>query len=222
MAPAYASHSTYYSASTAYSVVLDTPSGTQAGDLLIAILTFRRFNTASFSIASGWEKLIDAPAPTFARVAVFYRLAEPAEPTTHAFNCNESSRRACGLIRFTGVDQDNPIHAYAHSTAEHPELATTRESLILRACGNTGNQAMSYGTGYDHLWSLRGASDSAQCHAAVASQLTPGGLIPALAVGSGVRMSLAIAGDNSPPPTVRRYDPFRCHAFQSDRIGGGT
>ena len=210
IAPRYESHSTLYSTSISATATLVTPEGTQPGDLLLAILTFRRNTSVVFYDPAGWTRLCDAPAPSLARVAAFWRLAEVSEPATHTFQADTTSRRACGIIRFSGASQSQPINTFGYTTGTNPHLCPevttdTDNCMIVRGIGFGGNQSPSFGPDYNRLWSLSSQNDGAGSYVAVALEPVLQGLVPALSVtgGDGVAMTIAIGGSDLAAPSHR-------------------
>ncbi|OGS90373.1 MAG: hypothetical protein A2Z95_03175 [Gallionellales bacterium GWA2_60_18] len=106
------------------------PTGTVAGNLLVATLSVRWYQ-ATVTPPAGWTTLIqDTPQSSGAatcnsgttagiRLLSYYKVADAGEtaPTfTYSSNCADDGFAAAGMLRFSGVDTTSPIITSAEAT----------------------------------------------------------------------------------------------------------
>ena len=89
------------------SIVIDTPLGTEAGDVLIASLAI---NGASvWSAPTGWVQIAAITGAVNPRQFAYYHVASETEPATYSWALNSSAMSSGGIARYTGVDEANPL-----------------------------------------------------------------------------------------------------------------
>jgi hypothetical protein len=114
-----------------------TPSGTQAGDVMIASIAIRP-NT-SLSPPAGWTlvRRTNSAGASPNSLAVYWRRATAAEPVSHTWMLGSSSGSAGGILAFRGVDAVAPIvvengqatpESLSHTT---PSVETTVADTML-------------------------------------------------------------------------------------------
>ena len=123
----------------ATSITLNTPPGSSEGDLLIAVVTTDGDTEGSLGPPVGWsEVLVKKDKFSSVTLGVWWKLVGAAELATSPFTWTGSERAYGTIMRFTGHDPNNPIHATATNTGVSnsptaPALTTTvADCLILR------------------------------------------------------------------------------------------
>jgi hypothetical protein len=179
---AYASQQTASLGSNGTSLVINVPSGTAAGDLLLA--TISTDGSTSFSTPTGWTLLNQDSNGTDITLAVFYRVADGTEPTNYTFNWTGSEQAAGAILRYTGVDTTTPIDVWdaANSNDNAPTApsvnTTVADTMVVRIYGaddddlagspyppgHTGRLNIRSNTGWNNTCSL-GVADVAQAAA---------------------------------------------------------
>lgn len=117
---------------------LVVPTGVQAGDLLVAQVSNRNGAYAGVTAPSGWTLLGRATSGTAVTEAVYWKLADAAEPIYYAFYLQGSSgvQMVGGIAAYGGVHQGAPVHAFATATgggatASAPSVTTTVADVVL-------------------------------------------------------------------------------------------
>lgn len=116
-APSLASSSANATGNTSAGVSIGLPTGTVAGDLLVAIVgAISQTGDITIVAPSGWT-LIHQPSIKGDELAVYYKVASSGEPSTYTFTCTGDVLTTDGMtgkiLRLTGVDLSDPIHASA-------------------------------------------------------------------------------------------------------------
>ncbi len=107
-------------------ITLTKPSGTVAGDLLIATLYFEDSGSPDpITPPSGWTALssIDRASPVTQYGRQYYKLAGGSEPANYSWTLGLSANGQASMARFTGVHQTTPIDAdgtWASGTSATP------------------------------------------------------------------------------------------------------
>jgi len=111
--PVIASYSTFSRNSTATSDSVPKPSGTQAGDLLIAFVS--RVLLGNNYTSSGWQEL--PRSADSSRISVFWKIATGSEGANISFSGGNNQRvPAITMLRITGADTVMPIESFAWSS----------------------------------------------------------------------------------------------------------
>lgn len=88
----------------------DTPSGTAEGDFLLAQISFDQGDDIELTAPEGWEELVvTSRNPDDFGQAIYYKWADASESSSYAWQFSTSTRAAGGMLRYTGVDQDEPF-----------------------------------------------------------------------------------------------------------------
>ena len=152
------------------SLQITRPSSTSAGNLLLASIAVTPY-TAAITPPSGWSLVsrVDSPSGGLSAVAVYRKIAGSSEPSSYTWTFSTSVGAAGGILRFTGVDNANPIISHdgdptpsslSHST---PNINTPTSADIatftytLNAVGNRTQMVGPNGTTtftYDDLYRL--------------------------------------------------------------------
>lgn len=101
-------------------VTVATPGGTQAGDVLVSVVTFHTRDFAgTITAGAGWTAIrVDNDTKDVLQ-GVFWRVATASEPASHTFvnTTGDTGREAvAGIAAYGGVDTASPIAAHAATT----------------------------------------------------------------------------------------------------------
>jgi hypothetical protein len=115
---------------TTTTLVVATPAGTTAGDLLLAAVTVRGGTSPTVTAPAGWALVRSDAISTTVAQYVYRRLAGSTEPATWTWTFSKSESAAGTVSAFAGVDPTNPIAASsgspnATSSASIATVATT-------------------------------------------------------------------------------------------------
>lgn len=123
------------------SITVAVPPGYAAGDLLIAAVATDGNTTSSLSPPSGWNQIVLATeADEKVTLGVWWKLASASE-SSYNFTWSGGERAYGWVMRFSGHDPSNPIHATATNEGENdtpvaPAVTTTvDDALVLRIGG---------------------------------------------------------------------------------------
>ena len=142
------------------SVRLNTPTGTAAGDLLIAQMVVR--STVTVTAPSGWTLLLGPLTNGTARTYLFYRFVPAGGLGNQDFTFSGNSRAVTGMVVLRGADSVNPISAYgtatgAGTTATAPSrpVAVDGSYVVAFFAGENGDVAFNNTTlGTSPAWSF--------------------------------------------------------------------
>ena len=160
------------------SITISTPSGTSEDDLLIAVVATDGNKSTSLSAPSGWNQIIVASeSDDRVTLGVWWKLAGSSEPSNRTFSWSGNEKAYGWMMRFTGHNTANPIHATATSEGDNdtpsaPSVTTTvDECLIVRIGGfddddhTNGDAGMA---GHTTITSNESDSSSSSCSGAAA------------------------------------------------------
>jgi RHS repeat-associated protein len=122
----------------ATSLSIPTPTGTVAGDVMIAAIGFNN-SSAAITPPAGWTLIrrTDNSSTTSNSLAVYRRTAVAGEPASHAFAVAGGNFLVGGIQSFSGVDTANPIDAENGQTTpsgtahDTPSITTTTANAML-------------------------------------------------------------------------------------------
>ncbi|MGL4514594.1 MAG: PulJ/GspJ family protein [Lacipirellulaceae bacterium] len=112
-------------------VSVNRPTGTTAGDLLLAAIAVNGNRTGSLVAAAGFS-LIDLNAEdNTVTLGLYWKVATNAEPATHTFSWSGSDRAVAWVMRITNQDGGNPITTFAtaNGASAAAECAATGTSI---------------------------------------------------------------------------------------------
>jgi hypothetical protein len=162
-APVIASHTTYPSVNTD-SVVLDLPTGTSSGDLLLAIVSVSANRT--ITAPSGWTVESEVLEGTFSgRKGVYTKIAGGSEPASYTWWLSLTTITSAILLRITGASS-SPVAALASdntsNNAVSPSVTTAvANSLVVRLIGQTRDRTYTAPSGHTTaITELRSAASS--------------------------------------------------------------
>jgi RHS repeat-associated protein len=208
------------------SLAIATPAGVQANDVLIAAVGF---NNASAAVTppSGWTlvRRVSNSSTTSNALAVYRRVAQAGEPSSHAFAIAGGAFLVGGIQAFSGVDTANPIDvengqsATAHDT---PSVTTTTANAMLV----TSHTFASAATWTPQSGQTEGFDRMSGTKAATAGQAITGGYqLQAVAGASGTKRATASANadvGNTHILALRRFVPNNLPTVSLTSPGGGA
>lgn len=124
--------------STAEAIGVSKPGGTSAGDLLIAAVVWDSKQTRSHSAPGGWNLVVTEEGGASVEFAVWWKVAGGSEPSNYQFTWVTSELAYGWIMRFTGHDAANPIHAFSFDSSSSTSptcpavTSTVDNALILR------------------------------------------------------------------------------------------
>ena len=123
------------------SITISTPSGTSAGDLLVAAVATDSSETISPPSGEGWTQIDLGYGGSAVTLGVWWKLADASESPTHQFTWGSTEQAYAWIMRFTDHDPTTPINASAvqndnSSSPTSPAVTTTvANTLIVRIGG---------------------------------------------------------------------------------------
>lgn len=188
--PILESHSgVHFQTDASLDFVIAAPSGIEAGDLLVAMVSVDWAGGNAWTVPEGWE--IGVPKfnnSTYVEAAVFWKEAGGSEPSDYTFTCGTSDGSVfCGgILRISGANVDDPFNVWGTdigvgNPADCPDVTTTIDDcLILRCFTGDNNTYTNNNTPVGHtvLWatdsSLGNDITSGCAHEDLESQGQPG------------------------------------------------
>lgn len=123
----------------ALSLTINVPSGTAAGDVMIAAIAVSP-NTPTISTPTGWTlvRTLSQTSTTTSRLAIFRRVATASEPSSYSWTLSTTfTGTVGGITTFSGVDNTTPISVEngqitsSSTTQTTPSITTTFSSSML-------------------------------------------------------------------------------------------
>jgi PKD repeat protein len=122
-------------------VTIATPTGTAAGDVLVACVVPNATRVASTGVPAGWIQMAAVIQGTSTRAYGYYKVAGSSEPTSYTWTLNASVQNAGGIARYSGVDTASPLDAPPQSgsgttatTGTVPAVTTSTANAMLVGC----------------------------------------------------------------------------------------
>src|SRR5688572_6352565 len=120
------------------SAVVDRPTGTVSGDLMVIGLMFEKGTDVAVTPPSGWTLILRTNHSTVIGMATYYKIAGGAEPTTYSFAMTNGPKWAIGNSRITGANTAIPINisggaAGASGNPTAPSVTTTFGNTLVLA-----------------------------------------------------------------------------------------
>lgn len=164
------------------SFVLNKPSGTVAGDLLVALVG-QGINGGVISAPMGWTAIYATQDNGRSIHRGFWLLAGGSEPSSYTFTSTIPRSWAGGILRISGADTSDPIdasdvtvNASAVSTHTCPAVTTTvADTLILRVFGISNTRTGGYSSTPSGATLAYAHADSPPTACYYKSQAAPGG-----------------------------------------------
>ena len=102
------------------SITLGKPIDTAEGDLMLASIAVHKDGT-TVTAPTGWTQIDQGQQDDTATLAVFYKLAGAAEVGPYTFTTTADGEEIAGsILRYTGVDQNNPIDTSGGAGGDGP------------------------------------------------------------------------------------------------------
>jgi hypothetical protein len=155
---------------------LSPPTGTQAGDVLVAQVAY--YGTSPITAPSGWSRIRTDTSGAVVTSAVYWKVAVAVEPIAEfARPSTETGDMVGGIVAYSGVNTGDPVAVAggltgSGETATPPALTTSATGtvvvhLLARSAGQPPTPA-----GTNPIWT--GSSDSETVTAADESLAGPG------------------------------------------------
>ncbi len=159
-----ASTSTTANTTASNELVLGTPAGTSAGDVLVSCVTLNGTSIASNGVPEGWTLLAAGTGVSNPRVYGYYKVAGVAEPSSYRWSLSSAVTSGGGIARYTGTSgPDAPASKASGASAFSgtvPEVTTTSAGSMLVGCVGINSAATSVSitspTGMDEAWDIGG------------------------------------------------------------------
>jgi len=149
--PAVETFSVAVTSADATSIIVNKPTGTIEGDLLVAIMSTDG-GALTLGAPDGWTAITNNIGTTHTSRS-WYKIAGASEPTSYTFTVSASESIVCGILRISGHDSSNPIDVSGTATGTSnaptsPDVTTTvADTLVLRYFG-ADDDDMTQDSGY--------------------------------------------------------------------------
>ena len=94
---------------TATNLILPSPAGVQAGDVMVAVIDVRQ--TPQTTTPAGWTLVSMTPNGTAYRQFVYTKVAG-SEPVSYEFTFNQRSAASGAVVAYSGVDTASPVETF--------------------------------------------------------------------------------------------------------------
>lgn len=135
---------TTYSSTAVTTAALSAPSGTAAGDVLIAAIT-ADLNPSMASVPAGWTPIVNAlsinsSSSSGARAFVFYHVVGSSDPSSYTWTLSSATKWGGGVTAYRGVDNANPLDSsivtavdasYSATSITGPSVTTASNGAML-------------------------------------------------------------------------------------------
>ncbi|MEA5456675.1 PKD domain-containing protein [Sinomonas sp. JGH33] len=160
-----------YAGTAASTVALTAPSGTSAGDVLVASIT-TDLNPSVTSVPAGWTPIvnglsINASATSGARVFAYYHVAGASEPSSYLWTLSAAVKWGAGVTAYRGVNNTTPLDTgvatavdgtYSATSITLPSITTVSSGALL--IGGVGLDSVVPGisppNGWTQCWQVAG------------------------------------------------------------------
>jgi hypothetical protein len=126
-------------------VTISTPSGTQAGDVLVACLALN--GSTVRTAPQGWTRFAAVTSIANPRAFGYYRVATSSEPASATWTLNASVANAGGIARYSGVDGVSPLDGPGSQLAGPASTTPTVPGVTLSSSGDMLVGCMSANSG---------------------------------------------------------------------------
>jgi PKD repeat protein len=158
---------TTVNATATTTVVIATPAGTAAGDVLVACIVPNATKIASTGVPAGWVEIAAVIQGTSTRAYGYYKVAGSSEPVSYTWTLNASVKNAGGIARYSGVDTATPLDATPRSASGTtatmgtvPAVTTSSANAMLVGCmgidSSSTGVAITSPTGMTEAWDIGG------------------------------------------------------------------
>lgn len=152
---------------TSNGVVVDLPSGTTSGDLLVAFIAYAGYYNPPSSVPSGWTQLTWGAYYPTVTVRVYYKIAGGSEPSDYTWIWGSNSWYHSGSIhRITGAATSSPLYVYSGTsgfdeTPVAPSVnATASDTLLLAFAAFTASSTFTPPSGMTEVSDFGGTGMS--------------------------------------------------------------
>ncbi len=134
----------------ATSLAIALPPGTSADDLLVACVATDADEVASLAPLAGWNIVDVGHEQGTVTFGTWWKLATAAESSTQTFTWANGQKGWGWIMRFTGHDTANPIHATATASGQSssptsPAVTTTVDNTMILRLGGFDNKNVTVG-----------------------------------------------------------------------------
>ncbi len=117
-------------------IEIDAPAGIEEGDFLIAGIAYDGGNNETITPPAGWVEIEDENKGNQVGVVAYYKIAGDSEPGSYTWGISSSEAAAGGILRYSGVDTDDPIHAWESddgksNNSHFDEVTTTIDDTVV-------------------------------------------------------------------------------------------
>jgi hypothetical protein len=125
------------------SLLLDKPTGTSQGQVMLAQITILTPSGTTITPPTGWTLHVRTDRSNQVGQAVYWKVAGPSEPLTYTWTFSASLASAGGITTYSGVDTVEPIEASSaidgnSSTPSAPGVTATAGSRVVALFGLRG------------------------------------------------------------------------------------
>jgi hypothetical protein len=116
------------------SLVVSTPGGVQAGDVMIAVIDVKA--TPTVSTPAGWTLVSATTDGSNFRQLVYSRVATGAEPATTTWSLNQSRAASGAIGAYSGADTSAPVQTFSAATGSTsaitaPSVTSIRDGSMI-------------------------------------------------------------------------------------------
>jgi hypothetical protein len=119
-------------------VTITKPSGTAAGDVLVACLTLNGGQVATTGVPAGWSRIAGVTGVANPHVFGYSKVATATEPASYRWALGSAVTSGAGIARYSGASGLDAAATTASgasgTTAAVPAPATTRPDAMLVGC----------------------------------------------------------------------------------------
>ena len=133
--------STTVNSTAATTAVVTRPSGTGAGDVLVACVALNGGKVTSTGVPAGWAPIAAITAISNPHVFGYYKVAGASEPTSYTWSLSASVQSGAGVGRYSGVNTTAPLDTAASTatgaaatSATVPGVTTVSADALLVGC----------------------------------------------------------------------------------------
>ncbi|AOT02493.1 hypothetical protein ASPU41_03140 [Arthrobacter sp. U41] len=131
----------------ATAVSLTKPSGTAAGDVLVASFTADKNPTVS-AVPAGWTAIVNnLSISSGARVFAYYRVVGSADPGSYSWTLSTTAKWGGGVTAYRGVNNTTPLDSAVATAANTSYTATSIAAPSITTASN--NAMLIGGVGFD-------------------------------------------------------------------------
>lgn len=204
------------SSTTATSLAVNKPTGTAAGDVLLAAFTIKD-TSPTITPPAGWTLAGDITNGTAHRTLVYWKAAGSGEPASYTFTWSTAAKAAAGVAAYVNVDQTTPVAAMttsatASSTSQvAPDVTTTGDNQwVARVWGVNASVSSTPAAGtVERFDTWPSTSGGVAISLADSIQATQGASGTAAATsssaGTGAHLSVVLRASTTHTQSVQRY-----------------